>query len=495
MKPYIVTVMPGKHSLSVPEGTVLLSALQQAGLAPDAPCGGHGTCGKCRVRIGGAEALACRIRVNGDMQVELPSDSADLVLTGGVSAQTAVRPVHPGACHVAFDLGTTTVAAYLLDGTTGALLAQEGRKNPQQSFGSDVISRIQCALKGQRGTMTGQIRRCMEEMLRQMCSRAGVDPNEIGTVSVVGNSCMQQLFLGMEVNNLAAVPFAPVLTRGDILPASEYLSLCPQAKLLTVPDISGYVGADTVACLLATRQYESEEPVLLVDIGTNGELVLGGKQGMAACSAAAGPALEGAGIRFGMRCKAGAIDRVWLENGEIRCHVVGEGRAVGICGSGLVDAVAALLDAGILSSRGRLQAGYRELDGDRAVFLQDGVYLTQQDIRQVQLAKGAIAAAVCQLMAHMGMTADRISRVHMAGAFGSAIRPESAVRIGLLPGQLLGKLRTVGNAAGSGAVLLALDRDQLVLAQRLARETEHVELASTPDFQRVFARNTQFPQP
>ncbi len=494
MKHHPVTVLPGNHVISVPEGTVLLSALRQAGLAPDAPCGGQGTCGKCRVLIGGETALACKTTVREAVTVSLPPTGGDRVLTGGIAARTKVAPVCPGTYHAAFDIGTTTVAGYLLDGVTGEELASEGRRNPQQSFGADVISRIQSALSGQREELTAGIRQCMEEMLRSLCRRVGAEPGQIGTVSVVGNSCMQQLFLGMGVENLASVPFAPVLTRGEILPAAEYLPVCARAKLVTVPDIGGYVGGDTVACLLATGQGESDTPVLLVDIGTNGELVLGGRSAMAACSAAAGPALEGANIRFGMRCQSGAIDRVWLEEGAVRCHVVGDGEALGICGTGLVDAVAALLNAGIIDSRGRLCKAYTDFEGDRGFRLRDGVWLTQQDIRQVQLAKGAIAAAISQLMNHLGISGEQIGQVHLAGAFGSAINPESALRMGLLPSQLRGKIRAVGNAAGSGARLLALDGAQLSRAEELIRQVTHLELAATPGFRKVFAQNMGFPK-
>jgi uncharacterized 2Fe-2S/4Fe-4S cluster protein (DUF4445 family) len=289
------------------------------------------------------------------------------------------------------------------------------------------------------------------------------------------------------VNNLAAVPFSPVLTEAGVQNAEKYFPACKNAVLLTVPDLSGYVGADTMGCILATKMYEAEDTVLLVDIGTNGEMVLCHKGRMTACSTAAGPALEGAGIRFGMRGTAGAIDKVWMEDGQIRCSVIGGGEAVGICGSGIVDAVAVLLQEKRINHRGRLNAA-EEMDGQRIVRLTENVYLTQEDIRQVQLAKGAIAAGIRLMCEHLGITAGDIRRCILAGAFGTFLNPENACRIGLLPEELDGKITAAGNLAGVGAKMLALNQGQLQLSQELLNRVEFLELAQLPTFQRTFAK-------
>ena len=203
--------------------------------------------------------------------------------------------------------------------------------------------------------LTAAIRNCMVELTEAVCEKSGIAPENIGVVSVVGNPAMQQLFLGIRPDNLTTVPYAPVLTEASIEPCADRLPCCGNALLLTVPDIGGFVGADTLSCVLATQMYHRKEITLMVDIGTNGELVLGNRDRMIACSTAAGPALEGANIQFGMRACAGAIDHVWLENGLIRCSVIGGGTAKGICGSGLIDAVAAALELGLLNKRGRIQ--------------------------------------------------------------------------------------------------------------------------------------------
>lgn len=296
-------------ALHAVDGANLLDVLRQEGLAPEAPCGGQGSCGKCGVSVDGKNQLACRTVVSGDMAVALPEKSGQTsVLVSGCGVLAEMDPIHPGYL-LAFDIGTTTIVCYLMD-ESGTELAAAGMLNPQAPFGADVISRIQHALGGAMERLTGCVRGGLEQLTAQVCHMAGISAAEVGVVSVVGNPCMQQLFLGIPPRNLASVPFAPVITKSSARPAKEILPVWENAVLLTLPDISGYVGADTVGCVLATRMYEDEHLTLLVDIGTNGEMVLGNRAHMVACSTAAGPALEGAGIQFGMYGAPGAIDHV-----------------------------------------------------------------------------------------------------------------------------------------------------------------------------------------
>ena len=301
--------------------------------------------------------------------------------------------------------------------------------------------------------------------------------------------------------NLAKIPFAPVLTKAEVGEAGDIFPCCPHAALVTVPDISGYVGADTVGCVLASGLDREEKRTLLVDIGTNGEMVLGNRERMIACATAAGPALEGAKIRFGMRGEPGAIDHAALVGNTLSLSVIGGGEAAGICGSGLIDIAAVLLDAGVVNARGRLAEpgtalplGDRifETEGQRCFRLTDSVYLTQDDIRQLQMAKGAIASGIELMAAQLGGGVETIERVLLAGAFGSFIRPESACRIGLLPPQLLDRIQAIGNAAGSGARRVACSRAELQRAQTIADRAEFLELAALPEFQRTFARSMRF---
>ncbi len=475
-----VTVLPEGRVLEAAEKGNLLELLRREGFLLDAPCGGEGKCGKCRVIVDGREVLACHTAVDRDMTVMLPEKSEDTILTQGVllSGEGAFRN-HKS---LAFDIGTTTVAGYLLEENTGNVLAVASAPNPQRVYGADVVSRIRCACGGEMEALTHAIRETLSELTLALCQRANTSPEEIGTVAMVGNPAMQQLFLGILPENLARPPFAPILTEAKKLPAGEYLPLLKNAQLLIVPDISGFVGADTVACVLATNMDRREELTLLVDIGTNGEMVLGNREKLVACSTAAGPALEGANITFGMTARPGAIDRVFPE-GTVR--VIGGGRAEGICGSGLIDAVAVALQQGKLNSRGKIQQGDR-------VELTENVCLTQEDIRQVQLAKGAISAGIALLCAHFGAKTEDIKQVFLAGAFGSFMNPASACRIGLLPPELESKITAVGNAAGSGAVMLAREEEQLARTEEIVQKTYHLDLAAHKDFPKSFAKGMRF---
>lgn len=479
-----VTVLPTKQNMEAAAGENLLTVLRRAGLTPDAPCGGKGSCGKCKIWVDGKQVSACRTVVDRDMTVTLPRQDGCIILTEA-AAQGPVGCAEQG-CLIAFDIGTTTVVGYLLDGRRGSRLACRSMPNPQSAYGADVISRISYGVKGHLQDLTNAIRRAIENLTIRMCEDAGVTPDQIVQVSVVGNPAMQQFFLGISPENLARIPFAPLLKHGSTVPAARYLPVCPNAQLLIVPDISGFVGADTLACVIATDLDSHTEPALLVDIGTNGEMVMTDGSRMAACSAAAGPALEGANIRFGMPARTGAIDHVWIADGRLACSVIGGGEAQGICGSGIIDAVAAALELGLLNSRGRILAR------DRVLPLTQGVWLTQEDIRQVQLAKGAIAAGIWLMAEYLSLSPDRLTKVYLAGAFGTYMRPESACRIGLLPGIPVEKITATGNSAGAGAVMLACLPGLLDHTDRLVDKIDFLELASQPGFMRRFADEMRF---
>jgi uncharacterized 2Fe-2S/4Fe-4S cluster protein (DUF4445 family) len=324
-------------------------------------------------------------------------------------------------------------------------------------------------------------------MLGDMCRKAGVPRQRVFAVSLVGNTAMHHLFLGIGPDSLVKAPYNPTLSQPLLLRASDWgIGANPEALLFMLPVIGGFVGADTVACLLSGDWLRRERLTLMIDIGTNGELVLGNRQRRVACSTAAGPAFEGAKITCGMRGADGAIDHAWLEGGALRWHVIGEGPAKGICGSGLVDLVAALLESGDISGSGRLAAGERYDIGNT------GVYLTQKDVREVQLAKAAMAAGLRLMAGRMGMAIDDIEEVDIAGAFGNYINPDSACAIGLIPAGLRQRIVPVGNAAGAGAKLALTDATAWAEAETLARTTEFLELATLPEFQDEFVEQLNF---
>ena len=480
----IITLSENNKKLSAAAGTNLLDVLKENGIYPDAPCGGNGTCGKCTMLVNGTEVLACRAVVDRDMTVVLPQAEIRF-LQERFCTEQGVDPLQQGPL-LAFDIGTTSVVCVLLDGKTGRELAQSSMLNPQVAYGADVITRIQQAVRGKLAFLMQLIRHAMTDLTQKVCDDAGISPQKIGVVSVVGNPAMQQLFLGICPENLSEIPFVAALTEAKTVSCKEILPICSEAQLLIVPDIAGFIGADTVGCLLATKLYEDDALTLLVDIGTNGEMVLGNRDGMIACATAAGPALEGANIQFGMRAAEGAIDHVWTEDGKILCSVIGDGAAKGICGSGLVDAVAVGLKLGLINKRGRI------LTDDHILPLTERIYLTQEDIRQVQLAKGAIYAGIALLAKQLGVEIEEIQKVQLAGAFGSFLNPENACRIGLLPEALLQKIEAVGNAALSGAKMLACNKKLLPFTRNLVERTGFLELASLPSFPRIFAKAMLF---
>lgn len=485
---YKITVHPFGRVLYGQEGEKLLSLLRRHGLAPDAPCGGSGTCGKCRVVIAGKEVRACGVLIHGDLTVTVPGQAAFHILS---PEKQKLSPGQVQEVCAAVDIGTTSVVCCLLDCGTGTKLAVCSAANPQAAFGADVVSRIRAALSGEMIAMTQVIRECVSSLILKCCNGIHLSPDAVKTICIVGNPAMQQLFMGICPDNLVQIPFSPVLTAASAVPAKEYIPILPDAQLLVLPDISGYVGADTIGCIMATGIHQKKNMTLMVDIGTNGEMVLGNAEHMAACATAAGPALEGANIRFGMRACAGAIDHVWLEDGEIRYSTIADAKPAGICGSGLIDAVAVFLKLGKINSRGRIIPG-EEMDGERILRLTDSVYLTQEDIRQVQLAKGAIQAGIRLLMEQVGISFHEIDRVLLAGAFGTFLNPENACRIGLLPPELLGKIESVGNAALEGACRMALDFDAFRQTEVLAGQVEYVELGSHPRFSKTFAAAMRF---
>ena len=461
MTEYTVTFLPQGITVPVKAGCNVLQAQILAGLRPDAPCGGKGTCGKCRVMLEGREVLACQTPVDRDMTVRTADQEQHKILTGGI--QNQLQPDGTDDYAMAFDVGTTTLVAYLLDGHTGALLARSSCINPQNRYGADVISRIQHALDGGGDAMAACVRGAMEELTQEAARKAGIPPERITASSVVGNTAMHHLLLGIDPGPLVTPPYMPA-----VFEAIEKNG----ARIL--PNIAGFVGGDTVGCMAAVRFDRLEELSLLIDIGTNGEMVLGNKNRRIACSTAAGPAFEGARISCGMRGAEGAVDHVAVQDGEIVYHTIADAPPRGLCGSGLLDLVAVLLDREIIDESGRLEGG--------AYRLCDNVTLTQKDVREVQLAKAAIRAGIELMCKRMGVQVEDIRQVLLAGAFGNYLDPHAACALGMIPPVLRERILPIGNAAGEGARMAVLSGEEYEYSKRLARDTEFLELASMQEF-------------
>lgn len=462
-------------------GTPVLAALlQQQGIHAPHPCGGRGFCGKCAIRAEGALSdrtaaeeragtrLSCQTVVLGDAEVWLREDTGTVETTGNTPVLGTAMAGHFGA---AVDIGTTTIALKLYDLTTGTLLAEEGAMNPQRSVAADVMGRIGAAMEGKLPALQDMVMEAIRALLGNACLAAQITREQIGSLVVTGNTTMLYLLTGRDPACLSAAPFrADYLfgREGILMETPVYYPLCMNA----------FVGADITCAVLDSGMHRKEETSLLCDIGTNGEIALWKNGSLYVTSTAAGPAFEGAGISCGCGSVPGAIDRVWLDQGKISVHTIGEQSAVGVCGSGLVDAIAAFLETGDIDETGAVE--------EDTLPLADSVALIPADVRAVQLAKGAIAAGIRTLLDLAEIPVEEVDRLYIAGGFGSHLNADSAADIGLIPHQLKDRVVVLGNSALSGAARLLLDRKLAEDAEKLAQNAVHVTLSGNSRFNRHF---------
>jgi len=484
-----IKVTIGECEVEVLQGTILSEVLEG-----EKPCGGHGKCGKCKIVVHGCISdpgpsevrllspeelaagvrLACLTKATGDCVVErLSGDEKTAIITDGSLPAFPLAPLF-STYGVAIDLGTTTLAARLYD-PSGKLLAETARLNPQSKWGADVISRIESAMAGKSDLLADSIRRALDEILLRLAKDAGITPREIDGISITGNTTMLSLLCGESVEPLAHAPFAAKRLFGETLAAGEltFSSVLPETPVYFLPCIAAFVGADMTAALLAA-EIEKNKTALLIDIGTNGEMALWHDGQLTVCSTAAGPAFEGIGISMGMRGAEGAIDKVHLSGGEWKVHVIGDTEPRGICGSGLVDAIACMLESEVIDDSGYLE--------EEKFVIRPPVSLTPKDVRMVQLAKSAISAGLLTLMENGRVTPEEISVLYIAGGFGNYLNTKSAAAIGLLPADLTNKVRFVGNAALYGAAMLLLNGAFAPTLNRLAENASVLDLSCSAVF-------------
>jgi uncharacterized 2Fe-2S/4Fe-4S cluster protein (DUF4445 family) len=495
-----IILWPTRVELSAPGGTPLRDLLFEQGV--EFPCGGQGRCRGCRIRLlkGKAEVnraqeerlspeeiakgwrLACQCVVEGELEIELRQWDAAILVD---DTAFAFRPRQ--GLGVAVDLGTTTLVAQLLDLARGKVLAVSTALNAQARYGADVMTRLHFAvLGGGQHQLETLIRQQIVALIEQLLFSAGKHGAEIADIAVVGNTVMHHFFCGIEAEPLAHYPFEPVEGGLQTFRSSALgWKLAGDPLVRFLPCLGGFVGSDVLAGILAAKLIEHDDLVGLVDLGTNGEIVIGNKEGLLCASTAAGPAFEGAKISMGMRASTGAISQVTVNRDRVHCHVIGDGTPRGLCGSGLVDAVAAGLELGVIATSGRFSKG------ENSWMLDPPVALTQNDIRELQLAKGAIAAGIKLLMQRKG--AKELARLYLAGAFGNYIDRASAQRIGLIdfPPE---RVEAAGNTALLGAklALFSLDGEDGSYAG-LRHRVEHVALNADPGFQDVFVEELAFP--
>lgn len=459
-----VRLEPLGRSLEVPAASPLSDILFPFGV--EFPCGGRGRCRRCRVRVleGGLAAtddaqepdgtwLACRCRTAGDVTLEIAQWETSIL-----ADDSAFEFTPREGYGVAVDLGTTTVVAQLLDLRNARVLGVRTALNPQTQHGADIMSRIEYALHGGAAELRDLIRGQIAALIAELAP-----PEPPRRVTLVGNTAMHHLYCDADVAPLAAVPFEPV--------ADGLVEFEDGRRFL--PCLGGFVGSDILAGILATRMHRSRKLNVLLDLGTNGEIVVGNCERLLCCSTAAGPAFEGGRIAMGMRAATGAISEVHEQEGGFACHVLGGGEPRGICGSGLVDAVAVALDLGLILPTGRLANRAREIP------IAPPVALTQQDVRELQLAKGAMAAGIDMLLKRWGATRDDVDRVYLAGAFGNYLNRASAQRIGLLR-FAPDRVEPAGNTALLGAKLALYEDGDFGDLRKLV---EHIPLGADAEFQ------------
>jgi len=457
-----------------------------------------------------------KISFNRKVAVTLPQilRQANFQVTAVLDGDSLIA-VEPGdttakSYGLAIDIGTTTTVVYLLDLRQGKVQDSEALTNPQRAYGADVISRITHAAKGleQLKELQSAVIDGLNQMIAKLCRRNGLTSQDLYQAVVVGNTTMTHLFLGIDPTYLAPAPFIPVFRQSVQVEAAELgLNILETGQVVVVSNVAGYVGADTVGVMVAAKVDQLPGYTLAVDIGTNGEIILAGGNRILTCSTAAGPAFEGAEIKFGMRAADGAIEGVKITE-DVELEVIGNAKPIGICGSGLIDAIAQMAEAGVITGSGRiisapeeiaqlppkLQKRIRRVEQSSEFVLawaqdtgnKEDVILTQKDIRELQLAKGAILAGIKILMKEMGIGIEQIDRVLLAGAFGNYIRKESALRIGLLPNLPIEKIKAIGNAAGDGAKMVLLSAKERQKATDFAKRSEHLELSTRSDFQEEF---------
>lgn len=489
-----------RKQVEVASECTVLDVLQSERVDIQATCGGVGKCRRCQVLVRDAEGLsyrlACTTPVSDGMEVIVEHAAAMEVMQSG-AAETF--PVDAGATGfgMAVDIGTTTLAACLHDLSNGERIAVVGRPNPQIAFGSDVISRISASVDGKLDLMRDIVRDAIREMKAKLCETAGIDESDVVSVCIAGNTVMQHIAAGLAPDTIGVNPFTPLSLFGDVRDI-EGLGPCRFARC-----IAGYVGGDITAGMLA-RGLGADGTRLFLDLGTNGEMALASEGRIVCCATAAGPVFEGANVKFGMPASPGAISGVSFEDGEVRVSVVGDVDPVGICGTGIVDAVALMVKLGVVDETGYLRdaedldaplSAWAGCEDERNVFYlvpDQSVFVTQDDVRSMQLAKAAVCAGILTMADAAGISVAAIDSLEIAGGFGAYLNLESAAVIGLFPKELLGCAESVGNTAIEGATALLVSAEARSCEEKLPARCDYLELSTSAKFNAFYVEMMEF---
>ena len=499
----------------------------------DSPCGGEGNCGKCRVMVLEGECtppaaeervwlntaeleqgirLACHCQIRGTIRLRFPHKAAPQIL---IKTRPEISNL-PGKGEVktgygmAADIGTTTVVGSIYNLGNGKEMHISSGLNPQSAFGMDVMSRINYA-SHHEGTKRLQrcILNCLDQITIDNCTGSGIEAADIKEIVITGNTVMLHLLAGVDPSAMGRFPYKPEFITAINKSAVDLgLTVPVHANVLLMPSASAFIGADIVAGIVATGLEQGPDNVFLLDLGTNGEMVLFSNNRLWACSVAIGPALEGMNIECGMRAGAGAVDQVWIEDEKLCMHVIGEGQARGLCGSGLIETVGVLLHAGIAAVNGRISCNNnsfpdwaeRIIDTERGRRFwlippcnqNKGLYISQNDVRQLQLAKGAVCAGIKLLLDAAGIKAQQVQEIKLAGALGNYLNSDGLIELGFFPREWRGKIRPVGNSALQGAIMALKSTTVRNQAEEISHKIKSLDLTSGSEFQNIFVRSMSF---
>lgn len=504
-------------------GMTILDFLRENNICLNAACNGLGICGKCKIKIGNLKAFEGERKVLGDKDIDAgyrlacmhsvdECEKEDILKdikesTGSVVLTESFMPKvsHTNICDkygIAIDIGTTTVAVELIDLSNAAIIAKASEINSQIAFGFDVMSRIAYTMENVDGLFKLQksIVNTLNMLIDRLQADTGKRREDITEITVAANTVMCHILLGESVEGLGKYPFSPVFTNSRSVAASN-IGIKSDATVTTLPHISGFVGSDIVAGVYASGLCKDDKNVLFIDIGTNGEMILKSGNKLLATSCATGPALEGMNISCGMRAGEGAIDNFCIDENKLSYTTVGNKEAVGICGSGVLAIVRELLKNNIINVRGaidveKLKKAYDFIAFDKSgkpfIKISDDIYFTSKDIRQVQLAKGAILSGILALVSEAKLELNDISRVYIAGQFGKYISVDSFFGVGLLPIEFFDKVEYLGNTALAGAYMALLDKYAIEDMSLLSNKTEFFELSRLDNYDRIFAKALKF---
>lgn len=533
MEKFKVTFLPDNKTVSVEKDTTILQAAIAAQIYIKSTCGGDGICGKCKVMVKGRVTsqpngvitpeerknnvyLACLTRVHGDLEVRIPDSSRldfdkltpeelDERLSGLLVEPADTTGENFGFC---FDIGTTTISGQLLNLDSKKILGTKATYNQQAAFGSDVITRIVYAAKpGGRQQLHNSVCGTINQIIEELVSEHKVDLDYVHGIVCSGNTTMTHLLLDMDPAHIRRLPYVPNENFPLVLPAAKAdINIGASGLLRCVPEVSSYVGGDITAGILSSRLYQDEKPCLLIDIGTNGEIVLGNREFLIACAASAGPAFEGSGVTSGMRASSGAIQKVQIDKIDfnVQYSAIQDKKPRGICGSGYIDLLCEMLDAGIIDKNGRIKAEgkrIRKTDTGKefvVCFKEESdtgadIVINEADIENLKRSKGAIYSATSILVKHLGLEFSGIHKFYIAGGFGTYLDIEKAIRIGLLPDLERDKFIFIGNSSLAGAREILLSSQAMDTADELAKKVTYFELAVEPGYMEEYSQALFFP--